>query len=299
MATRTFLSRIYNGELLVADGATGTNLIARGLPGGVTAETWVLQQPEKIIQLHRDFISAGADIILTCTFGASSIRLKGSALEGKSNEINQRAVDLAREAAKVSQTYVAGSIGPLGQLLKPLGSLSVDEVIESYAAQARSLTKAGADLLVIETQFDMGEIKAAIQGTRSVSGLPLVVSLSYDRGRRTMMGVSPSQAGKDLEALPVDVIGINCGRSLDENLQNLVELRKITKKPIWFKPNAGLPQLDGHGVTVYETTPVIMGSQVQAWIDAGAQIVGGCCGTSPNHLKEISKSINKQGLRSL
>jgi 5-methyltetrahydrofolate--homocysteine methyltransferase len=299
MSTRTFLSRIYNGELLVADGATGTNLIARGLPGGVTAETWVLEQPEKIIQLHRDFISAGADIILTCTFGASSIRLKGSALEGKSNEINQRAVDLAREAAKGSQTYVAGSIGPLGQLLKPLGSLSVDEVIESYTAQARSLTEAGADLLVIETQFDMGEINAAIQGTRSVSGVPLVVSLSYDRGRRTMMGVSPSQAGKDLEALPVDVIGINCGRSLDENLQNLVELRKITKKPIWFKPNAGLPQLDRLGVTVYETTPVIMGSQVQAWIDAGAQIVGGCCGTSPNHLKEISKSINRQGLRSL
>ena len=299
MSTHTFLSQIYNGDQLVADGATGTNLIARGLPVGVTAETWVLEQPGKIIQLHKDFISAGADIILTCTFGASSIRLKGSVLEGKSNEINQRAVDLAREAAKASQTYVAGSIGPLGQLLKPLGPLSVDEVFESYAAQARSLTKAGVDLLVIETQFDMGEIKAAIQGTRSVSGLPLVVSLSYDRGRRTMMGVSPSQAGKDLEALPVDVIGINCGRSLDENLQNLVELRKITKKPIWFKPNAGLPQLDGHGVTVYETTPVIMGSQVQAWIDAGAQIVGGCCGTSPNHLKEISKSINKQGLRSL
>jgi 5-methyltetrahydrofolate--homocysteine methyltransferase len=294
MSTQTFLSRIYNGEQLVSDGATGTNLIARGLPAGISAETWVLQQSESIIQLHKDFIAAGADIILTCTFGASSIRLKGSMLEGKSDKINQRAVELAREAAKLSHTYIAGSIGPLGQLLKPLGPISLDDAFESYAAQARSLTQAEADLLVIETQFDMDEIKAAIQGVRSVSNLPLVVSLSYDRGRRTMMGVSPSQAGKELEALPIDVIGINCGRSLDENLQNLVELRKITKKPIWFKPNAGLPQLDTQGNTVYETTPEMMGSQVQAWLDSGAQIVGGCCGTSPDHLKEISKPIKKQ-----
>jgi 5-methyltetrahydrofolate--homocysteine methyltransferase len=294
MSTPTFLSRINNGDLLVSDGATGTNLISRGLPGGVTAETWVLEKPEKIIQLHKDFIAAGADIILTCTFGASSVRLKGSYLEGKSDQINQRAVELAREAVKGSQTFVAGSLGPLGQLIKPLGPLSVEDVIDSYAAQASSLTHAKADLLVIETQFDMGEIKAAIQGVRSVSGLPLVISLSYDRGRRTMMGISPSQAGKELEALPVDVIGINCGRSLDENLQNLVELRKITTKPIWFKPNAGLPQLDTQGATIYKTEPEIMGAQVHAWFDAGAQIVGGCCGTSPDHLQEISKSIKKQ-----
>ena len=136
----------------------------------------------------------------------------------------------------------------------------------------------------------MGEIKAAIQGVRSVCNLPLVVSLSYDRGRRTMMGISPTQAGKELEGLPVDVIGINCGRSLEENLQNLVELRQITTKPIWFKPNAGLPHLDSLGKTVYEMTPEMMGSQVPSWLAAGAQIVGGCCGTSPEHLKEIAKT---------
>ena len=181
-------------------------------------------------------------------------------------------------------------MGPVGQLLKPYGPLEVDEVKNAYADQAHSISEAGADLLVIETQFDMSEIKAAIQGVRLASQLPLVVSISYDRGKRTMMGVSPSQAGKELESLPVDVIGINCGRSLDENLQNLVDLHQMTSKPIWFKPNAGLPHLDQQGKTVYDVSPELMGSQVPGWLAAGAQIVGGCCGTSPDHLKRNIKT---------
>lgn len=284
----SFLSRIINSEHLVADGATGSNLIARGLPSGLSAESWVLERPEQIIKLHKDFISTGAEIILTSTFGASSIRLKGSRLEGKVDQINRKAVELAKDAVNGTHTYIAGSLGPVGQLLKPYGPLTFDEVQEAYAEQARSLSESGADLLVIETQFDMGEIKAAIYGARSVSELPLVVSLSYDRGIRTMMGLSPTQAGKELEKLPVEIIGINCGRSLEENLQNLVELRQVTLKSIWFKPNAGLPHIDTQGKTVYETTPELMGEQVHAWLDAGAQIIGGCCGTSPDHLKEIS-----------
>ena len=288
MPENSFQSRINNNDHLIADGATGSNLIARGLPNGATAESWVLEQPEQIIQLHKDFISAGSDIILTCTFGASAIRVKGSILEGKADHINRKAVELAKAAIIGTQTYIAGSLGPVGQLLKPYGPLTFDEVQETYTEQARAITESGADLLVIETQFDMEEIKAAINGARSVSNLPLVVSLSYDRGIRTMMGLSPAQAAKELEKLPVDIIGINCGRSLEENLQNLVELRQVTSKPIWFKPNAGLPHIDTQGKTVYETTPELMGQQVHAWLDAGAQIIGGCCGTSPDHLKEIS-----------
>ena len=293
MSENSFLSRIYNNENLVADGATGTNLIYRGLPNGVTAETWVLEQPEKVIQLHLDFITAGADIILTSTFGASSIRLKGSRLEGMVDSVNRKAVELTKNAAAGTQTFIAGSLGPVGQLMKPYGPLTVDEVQAAYSEQARIISEAGVDLLVIETQFDMGEIKAAIDGVRSVSELPLVVSLSYDRGIRTMMGVSPTQAGKELNGLPVDIIGINCGRSLEENFQNLIELRQVTPKPIWFKPNAGLPHIDSQGKTVYEISPEAMGEQVVSWLEAGAQIVGGCCGTSPEHLKEISSHVKK------
>jgi 5-methyltetrahydrofolate--homocysteine methyltransferase len=297
MPEKSFLSRITNNEHLVADGATGSNLIARGLPSGTTVETWVLEQPEQIIQLHKDFISCGAEIILTSTFGATSIRLKGSQLEGKTDYINRKAVELAQTAAAGTQTYVAGSLGPVGQLIKPYGPLTADEVQAAYAEQARAISEAGADLLVIETQFDLGEIKAAIHGARSVSELPLVISLSYDRGKRTMMGVSPGQAGKELEGFPVDLIGINCGRSLEENFQNLIDLRQVTSKPIWYKPNAGLPHINAQGKTEYATTPKVMGEQVHSWLDAGAQIVGGCCGTSPDHLKEISKQAkyNKLG----
>jgi 5-methyltetrahydrofolate--homocysteine methyltransferase len=166
--------------------------------------------------------------------------------------------------------------------------------MHSYAEQAQSISDSGADLLVIETQFDLVEIKAAVQAAKSVSNLPLVVSLSYDRGKRTMMGVSPSQAGKELDALPVDLIGINCGRSLAENLENLAELRKITSKPIWFKPNAGLPHLDSHGKTQYDVSPEMMGAVVPSWLSAGAQVIGGCCGTSPEHLQEISRHARNQ-----
>lgn len=291
MTKPSILSRIKNNEVLVADGATGSSLIARGLPLGATSETWVLEKPEMIIQLHKDFISAGANIILTSTFSASSLRLKGSLLEGKANLVNRKAVELAQEAAKGTQTYIGGSIGPVGKLLKPYGPLEIDEVRSAYCEQARAISDAGADLLVLETQFDLHEIKAAIEGIRLASQLPLAVSLSYDRGRRTMMGVSPTQASNELDKLNIDFIGINCGRSLADNYQNLVELHQVTSKPIWFKPNAGLPHFDAQGKTMYETTPQMMGQEVPSWLQAGALIVGGCCGTSPEHLREISSHV--------
>ncbi len=293
MPDQPFLTRINNGDVLVADGATGTNLISRGLPTGVIAESWVLEHPERIIQLHREFISAGADVLLTSTFNASSIRLKNSPLDGMSDLVNQKAVELARLAVGTDQVYIAGSLGPLGQLLTPYGPLAVDDAKHAYNAQAHALTEAGVDLLVIETQFDINEVLAAVEGVRRVSNIPLVVSFSYDRGRRTMMGINPTQEADRLSQLPVDVLGINCGRSLEENLQNLIELRSLTTKPIWFKPNAGLPHLDSMGNTAYDITPQAMGLVAQSWLDAGAQIIGGCCGTTPEHLKEIALHINR------
>ena len=253
-----------------------------------------MDKPDQVIQLHRDFIKAGANIILTSTFNATSLRLKGSKLEGKTVEVNQKAVELAKTAIGNSPVYLAGSLGPVGQLIKPFGPLEIAEVKDAYAQQAKALSDAGVDLLVIETQFDLSEIKAAIQAAREVSDLPLVASLSYDRGKRTMMGVSPTQAAQELSGLPIDMIGINCGHSLEENFQDLVELHKVTDKPIWFKPNAGLPHLDSSGRTEYDITPKQMASQVPAWLTEGAQIVGGCCGTSPEHLTEIARAVTRQ-----
>lgn len=284
-----FLERIKTGQTLVSDGATGTNLQARGLELGLPGEVWVLERPDEIMRLQRAFIDAGAEILLTCTFGGSAMRLEQVGLGERMAEVNRTAVQLTRRAVDGRDVLVAGSIGPLGHLLKPLGPLEPEAAQAAYREQARVISDAGVDLLVIETQFDLVEAEAAVRGVRSASSLPLVCSFSFDRGTRTMMGVRPAQAAAQMEAWGVDVAGINCGRSLEENLVVLQQLRSATKLPIWFKPNAGLPELDSEGRPTYSVSPEAMGSQVYTWLTAGAQVVGGCCGTSPEHLREIAQ----------
>jgi 5-methyltetrahydrofolate--homocysteine methyltransferase len=291
MSNSGFLDRLSSGQKLVADGATGTNLQARGLESGLPSDVWVLENPQQIVQLHRDFVAAGANIILTASFGGTAIALEHLGLAGRASEINRRAAELARQATAGTDVLVGGSMGPTGQMLKPLGTLDENEASAAFADQARALTEAGVDLLVIETQFDLQEAGAAIKAARSVSSLPLVVSFSYDRGTRTMTGVKPSQMAREISALGVDVLGVNCGRSLEDNLKALKELREVTTLPIWFKPNAGLPRLDDEEKPVYDVTPEMMAAQVPEWLAAGAQIVGGCCGTSPEHLRQIAQAV--------
>lgn len=296
MSLATFLERLRSGEILVADGAMGTNLQARGLPHGTLSELWLFENPGEIVRLHRDFLRAGADILLTNTFGGSPLRLEAAGLVGQVEQVNRRAVELARqaleEAGEDRLVCVAGSLGPCGGLLKPYGELEEGQVFDSYAAQVRALSAAGVDLLVIETQFDLKEATLAARAARQNSNLPLVVSFSYDRGARTMMGVRPSQVAAEFGSadLAVDVLGVNCGRSLEENLAALKELRAATDLPIWFKPNAGLPKMDAQGNAYYSVKPQEMGALVPEWIAAGAQVVGGCCGTSPEHLTQIARA---------
>lgn len=285
-----FMDQIKAGKVLLADGATGSNLQQRGLPGGKSGEWWVLENPAEIVRLASDFIKAGADIILTCTFGASRLHLEQMGLAHEGERINRTAVNLARKAAAGTDVFVAGSIGPTGQMLDPYGSLSVEAAEAAFVEQALWLAESGVDLIVIETQFDLGEASAAVRGVRSVSSLPLVCSFSYDRGTKTMMGVSPVKAVKALDASGIDLIGINCGRSLEDNLKALQELRAVTTLPIWFKPNAGLPGVDESGNSVYQTTPQQMAEYVPDWLSSGAQVIGGCCGTSPEHLAAIARA---------
>ncbi len=175
-------------------------------------------------------------------------------------------------------------------MLKPLGLLEIEDAIASFAEQTKALEEGGVDFLVIETQFDIAEATAAIQGAQSVSKLPIICSFSYDRGTRTMMGVKPAQMAKAIAPMGVIALGINCGRSLEENLAALQELKQNTDLPIWFKPNAGMPELDENNNPVYSVGPGEMGSNVQKWIDAGARIIGGCCGNSPEHIQAIAEA---------
>jgi methionine synthase I (cobalamin-dependent) len=286
----SFLEALASGRVLVSDGATGTNYQARGLERGMAPEEWLYKAPQKVVQLHREFINAGSNIILTNTFGATSPRLAHAGMEGRSVQVNRQAVTLARQAVENADVWVAGSMGPTGILLEPYGTLSRSEAVAAFAEQARALSEAGADLIVIETQFDLGEAGAAVEGARSVTDLPIICSFSFDMGAHTMMGVEPAGVAQELTGLGVDAIGVNCGRSLEDNLAALRVMRGSTNKPLWMKPNAGLPRMTDDDVAVYDVTPRMMGDQASQWIESGAQIVGGCCGTSPEHLSEIAKA---------
>ena len=293
MTKKAFLERIAAGEVLVSDGATGTNLQQKGLPVGAAAELWVLQNPHAIRALNLAFIQSGSDILLTCTFSATRRRLKAMGLEAHFEEINCTAVEISRKAASAHEVLVAGSIGPLGELLEPLGEMTVEEAEANFREQAELLCRGGVDLIVVETQFDLNEARAALRAVRTVDpAIPLVCSFSYDRGVRTMIGVKPEDMAAEIGAMDVDLLGINCGRSLEDNLEVLTRLRTATEKPLWFKPNAGLPEVDQDGKAIYAVTPSEMSVLVPSWVTAGAQVIGGCCGTSPEHLAAIALEIH-------
>lgn len=288
---QSFLDLLESGKILVSDGATGTNLQKVGLTAGVSPETWVMDQPQKILDLESAFVRAGSDIILTCTFGGTRLRLKDGNYANKVAEVNHKAVELARQATfERSDVLVGGSMGPVGGLIKPYGPLTVEEVAAAYSEQAIALTEAGVDLLVIETQFSLEEALAAFNAARQAGDLPIVVSFSYDRGLRTMMGVKPAQVVNTFLPLGVAAIGANCGTSL-ENMELIVKeyATLAPDLPIWAKPNAGMPELNNTGETIFKVTPQEMGAATQRNIKSGTRIVGGCCGNTPEHVAEIAK----------
>lgn len=287
-----FLERLEAGKVLVADGATGTNLQKVGLAGGMHAEDWVLDCPEKILDLERAFVAAGSDIILTCTFGATRPRLKGAKHADDVIAINRQATELACQAAQGHQNVlVGGSMGPLGQLLKPYGPIASEEARVAFTEQAQALAQGGADLLVIETHFAVEEATLAFEAARSVTDLPIVVSFSYDRGTRTMMGARPAQMIKTFRALDAAVVGANCGTTL-ENMEVIVKEYSSAEPgfPLWAKPNAGMPRLDG-AQTVYDVSPDAMAAFARKYVDLGARVIGGCCGSTPEHVAAMAKAV--------
>ena len=291
----TFLDRIKTHEILVADGATGTNLQKVGLTSGMHPEDWVLDQPDKILDLEEAFVKAGSNIILTCTFGGTRVRLKGAVHENEAAKINRTAAGLAKQAAaRGEDVLVAGSMGPLGQLLKPLGPLAPDEARAAYEEQAEALAEAGVDLLVIETQYSLEEADIALAAARAKADLPIVVSFSFDRGTRTMMGVRPADVVARYRAAGVTMIGANCGTTL-ENIEKILEAYagEAPDFPYWIKPNAGMPRLvDGR--TIYDVTPAEMGEFAGAAVRQGARVIGGCCGSTPEHVAAIAKAAKNK-----
>ncbi len=287
-----FLERLQTGEIMVADGSTGASLQKMGLKPGIPPEDLVIDDPEMVLQLAAAFVAAGSDIILTDTFGGTRLRMKESKYGERAPEVNRRAAELARKAAATREgVLVGGSIGPTGMLMKPYGPLSVEEVTANFAEQAKALAEGGVDLLVIETMFAFEEGDAAFQGARSVTDLPIVVSFSYDRGVRSMMGVKPADMFKHYKEMGAVMIGANCGTTL-ENMEKIQQEYAATDPafPLWAKPNAGLPHLVD-GVTVFDVTPEQMAEYAVKYVALGVQVVGGCCGNLPGHIAAIVKAV--------
>ena len=271
---------------IVSDGAWGTQLQARGLAIGDFPDAWNLSHPERVAEVARAYVDAGSRVILTNTFGANRIRLAENSLADRVVEINRRGVEISRQAAD-GKAAVFASIGPTGKLLMN-GEVSAEEMLAAFAEQARAMAEGGADALVVETMSDLEEAKLAVAAARA-TGLPVVACMVFDSGKnldRTMMGTTPEQAAQELTAAGADVIGANCGQGIGGFLPLCQRLRAATDRPIWMKPNAGLPQLV-EGRAVYVGTPEDFAGHIPALLKAGANFVGGCCGTSPQFVSAV------------
>ncbi|OGS21523.1 MAG: hypothetical protein A3J83_09160 [Elusimicrobia bacterium RIFOXYA2_FULL_40_6] len=284
---------LKNGKILISDGALGTELIKKGLPPGYCPELWNVENPAAVQAVAVSYAQAGSNIVLTNTFGGTDIKLQKYGLEKRADELNKAGVEIVKQALKDTDVFVFGSIGPSGEFMEPLGEITEKQMSQSFARQIESMVKAGVDGLVFETFMDLNEALCGLKAAKKITNLPVVVSLTYnksDKGFATMMGVTPEKAVKELSENGADLIGANCGLAAGVMVELTKIFRSHTKLPLWIKPNAGAPESIG-GNTVYKETPETMAKSMQEVISAGANIVGGCCGTTPDHLKAISKIV--------
>ncbi len=290
--SRSIAERLGAPDVVIADGATGTILQRAGLPLGTPPERWVWERPDEVLRLHQAYIEAGAEILLTCTFGGNLARLARDGLAAYADEINRRAVALARQAAG-DQAFVAGDIGPTGELLAPLGALSFKEAVELYHRQAMALAQAGVDLFQIETMSDLEEMRAAVEGVRRAApDVPVFATMSFDTGGRTMMGVRPQEAAELLRSLGVTAMGANCGREIEETAAAVRAMRAVAPEvPAIIKPNAGLPRME-QGRPIYDLTPEALAAYARRWAAEGFRVIGGCCGTTPDHIRSIAQALH-------
>jgi 5-methyltetrahydrofolate--homocysteine methyltransferase len=272
---------------VVTDGAWGTQMQARGLQPGDCPDQWNLSHPERVEEVARAYVEAGSQVILTNTFGANRIMLARHELAEKTQQINQAGVEISRRAA-AGHARVFASMGPCGKMLFA-GEVSEDEVAEAFEEQAQALAAAGADAIVIETMSDPGEARLAISATVA-TGLPVVACMTFDSGRdhnRTMMGTTPEEAAEVLAAAGADVVGANCGQGAEGYIAITKRLGAATDRPLWMKPNAGLPVVS-NGDVHYDTTPQAFAGHAKALVEAGASFIGGCCGTTPEFIRELA-----------
>jgi len=276
-----------NRKVLVADGAMGTMLQKRGLPIGHCPEAWNLSRPDDVAAIHEAYFKAGSDLVETNTFGGNKFRLAHHGLTENVREINQKAAEIARAVCPQGK-YVAGSVGPTGEFMEPIGSLTFDALVDVFHEQIEALCKGGVDLIIVETMMDVQEAAAGITAAKKVaSSLPVFASMTFERvgdGYKTMMGCDILTMMDKLIPVGADVIGANCGKGMYDMLEIISELRKLTPHPLLAQSNAGIPEWDGEK-NIYRETPQQRAISVQKLLQFDINVVGGCCGTTPEHIK--------------
>lgn len=287
-------SLLASEGVVLLDGAMGTMLIEAGLEQGDPPEEWNVTFPDRVRAVHRGYIGAGARLILTNSFGGTSFRLKLHNLHERVMELNKAAAANARAEADGAPhpVLVAGSMGPSGELLDPLGTMTIEQASEAFAEQAAGLVAGGVDLLWIETMSDLNEMRAAIEGVRSVTDLPVAATMTFDTHGHTMMGVSPAQAVQTLMDADLVAIGANCGNGPGEIEATIQGMRSVDPDVrLIAKSNAGIPRLE-RGQVVYDATPAVMANFALRARDLGANLIGGCCGNTPAHIRAMAEALN-------
>lgn len=281
------LEALQGGQRILGDGAMGTMLQDAGLTDGGAPELWNVEQPDKVEAILEAYADAGAQLITTCTFGGTRPRLEMHDLGDRVEELNRAGAEVARRVAdRHPGTWVLGDVGPSGELMEPMGTLTVESGRELFAEQIRGLVQGGADAILIETMSDLGEVEAAVAAAKAEApGLPILVTMSFDTNLRTMMGVKPGQAVEAVSAMGADVVGANCGRGPDEMRQIAAELAEARSPGVFLmtQSNAGLPQLVGDEFR-YDGTPEVMADWARDMRGLGIDVIGACCGSTPEHI---------------
>jgi len=285
---------LVRARTVLLDGAMGTEVMARGLPQGTAPEAWNVERPGVVKEIHSEYFAAGADVVSTNSFGGSALKLAGHGLGGRTYELNLAAARLAREIAP-SGRYVAGSMGPTGKFLKPQGKFTEADFATAYAEQARGLADGGVDVLLVETQYDLREALAAVRGVRSVSSLPVFVTMtfnSFPRGYFTLMGDTVARSAAALEKEGVGAVGANCSLNIEQMIGCVRALRDTTALPIIAQANAGQPVIGQDGRVGYSQSLEDYVRFVPEIVRAGANLVGGCCGTNPSFIRAMARLFN-------
>lgn len=289
-----FADRIAAGDTLLCDGATGTMLFELGLEPGGCPDAIALSNPDLLEEVARQYRDAGADIVESNTFGASPLKLAQYDLASSTEEINRRAVSAVRSVVG-GRAHVAGCVGPTGKILEPFGDVSEEEVYDNYLRQMEALVASGIDLVMIETMIDVSEAKLAIKAAKEVSsGVPVTATMTFDatpRGFYTIMGVDVAGVAAGLLEAGADLIGSNCGNGIEKMVEIARAFREATDAPLIIQSNAGMPETES-GEIVYPETPQFMAARVKDLLGLGVSIVGGCCGTTPEHIRAFREVVD-------